>query len=758
MILRIIGKLAEKIGVVVFPGGTANIGELHINGKVFNRERRNRKALLYKIRESWIEGFLEKSFASKARIELSLEQRLDAVSLDYDSPEQLRQVLPTGTKLSARFTDQLGVGHTLLIIGAPGSGKTITLLEFTHDLVERAESDISFPIPIFLKISSWTIKRGTIAVWLLQELQMIYKVPKKLAQDWLKEQQFILILDGLDEVKLEFRDQCVAAINQFSQDYGQTDIIVSSRIEDYENLTVQLRFQTAIFIQPLSPQQVENYLDLVDNQLSKIRLAIQIDPVLQELSQTPLMLSIMVLAYQGLEVDKLPKMTLEERREHLWDKYIQRMLERRKYHHKTLKKTNQTHYSPKQVMFWLSWLSRYLHQDSQTVFLIEYMQPKCLQTQKQRLVYRFGVGIFSGLVSGLIFGIAVILITVLDFGVFKINSSNIYIDLFYGLSSILACILIVLLISLGSGLGDIKDIKPVENLRWSWLRFTKTLFACLSLLLIVGIVGPFFDLFNGFSNSLGKLPEIYWLSILITGLFLGLIRWLTKRHKHNILEELFFDLFSGGVISTYIAILWIIFSALLWIFAYVRIWLTHCQPNQLNFCLSVALSHYFSSIVSFGLIGLIIGLISGVIYGLISPDINKTKTVPNQGIWQALSNAKSLFLVGGGIIFGILFLYGSITRLQSHSKFLTFRDDLEGALLGGIIAGIFCGLIAGVACIQHTVLRIILHQKGYIPWNYADFLDWASDHLFLRKVGGGYVFIHRLLMEHFLKLKSEKYG
>jgi hypothetical protein len=33
-------------------------------------------------------------------------------------------------------------------------------------------------------------------------------------------------------------------------------------------------------------------------------------------------------------------------------------------------------------------------------------------------------------------------------------------------------------------------------------------------------------------------------------------------------------------------------------------------------------------------------------------------------------------------------------------------------------------------------------------------LDWASDKVLLQKVGGGYIFIHRLLMEHFAQLEA----
>ena len=35
------------------------------------------------------------------------------------------------------------------------------------------------------------------------------------------------------------------------------------------------------------------------------------------------------------------------------------------------------------------------------------------------------------------------------------------------------------------------------------------------------------------------------------------------------------------------------------------------------------------------------------------------------------------------------------------------------------------------------------------PLNYIGFLNYASERVFLQKVGGGYIFIHRLLLEHF---------
>jgi hypothetical protein len=69
-------------------------------------------------------------------------------------------------------------------------------------------------------------------------------------------------------------------------------------------------------------------------------------------------------------------------------------------------------------------------------------------------------------------------------------------------------------------------------------------------------------------------------------------------------------------------------------------------------------------------------------------------------------------------------------------SFLTKR------VLGGLGYG-------GLACLQHFILRLLLVRQGTAPWRYADFLDYAAERLFLRKVGGGYIFIHWLVQEYF---------
>ena len=67
------------------------------------------------------------------------------------------------------------------------------------------------------------------------------------------------------------------------------------------------------------------------------------------------------------------------------------------------------------------------------------------------------------------------------------------------------------------------------------------------------------------------------------------------------------------------------------------------------------------------------------------------------------------------------------------------------------------GLILGGTdtVIKHLVLRVMLWRNGDIPTNYAKVLDHASNLILMRKVGGGYIFVHRYLLEHFAAIEEE---
>jgi hypothetical protein len=67
------------------------------------------------------------------------------------------------------------------------------------------------------------------------------------------------------------------------------------------------------------------------------------------------------------------------------------------------------------------------------------------------------------------------------------------------------------------------------------------------------------------------------------------------------------------------------------------------------------------------------------------------------------------------------------------------------------VGGAAVGFLAfgGETVLKHYALRLALISEGRTPWRYVPFLDHCARLVLLQKQGGGYVFIHRLVLEHF---------
>jgi len=80
---------------------------------------------------------------------------------------------------------------------------------------------------------------------------------------------------------------------------------------------------------------------------------------------------------------------------------------------------------------------------------------------------------------------------------------------------------------------------------------------------------------------------------------------------------------------------------------------------------------------------------------------------------------------------------------------MNLKEGLFNGLFFGLLFGIIVGLMFGFGvAIKHYTLRLVLFLDGSMPLNYVRFLDYCGDRILLRRVGGGYMFIHRTMMEH----------
>ncbi len=153
---------------------------------------------------------------------------------------------------------------------------------------------------------------------------------------------------------------------------------------------------------------------------------------------------------------------------------------------------------------------------------------------------------------------------------------------------------------------------------------------------------------------------------------------------------------------------------------------------------------------------IVVGVTSSLLSGWSAKEIERRLT-PNQGIRRSFWNACFGGLVSGviaavaGGILGWMLAVGFGDRSLEDLLKAFWVLGAVFSLIGGIIGGLQTG---GAACLQHFILRLLLVRNGQAPLNYPAFLDYAADCLFLRKVGGGYAFVHRTLLEHFAALPS----
>ena len=623
------------------------------------RDASNRQAMLNRVRDFWVKGLLESSLHEEARIELGLEERRDAVAerpWDVILRTQGRPdcVLPPGTKISDVFER---VGRSLLILGEPGAGKTTTLLELAREMIDRAERDPSEKIPIVFNLSSWTDPKQTLNEWMAEEMRDNYRIQKKIAETWIENDALLPLLDGLDEVVSERRAACIDAINGYLDEHS-AQAVICCRKEEYEALDAELKLESAVLLQPLTPEQIDGYLERLSPDLGSLRQLLKYDRELQEFAKTPLILSIMTLAYRGMSIEELKSLgSIEDLRRHLLKTYVDRMFER-------TGRTDPKLYSKEDTIRWLSWLGRKMSENNQTVFLIERMQPAWLESKAQRRLNSILVIVGGGIICGLIGGLSGVLV---------------------------------------GGLSGVAEWGLI-----SWLD--SVLFFGLIGVLIFGLIGGLtFGLIGGLEKGEIKPAEV--------------LNYKMKPGREMLIGVLVGGLSGGLIFGLSSAVLSQIFRSI------------HVQIDVMNL----------------GLRGAMFG---GVLFGLgggFSAAEKEMIAAPNQGILLSAKNAIILGL-SSALIFGPIIL---VVIWSFYWPFFGMFFGLNGVLFFVVFFGVIVGMLfgGGRAVVQHFILRFILYREGLLPWKLVTFLDYATERIFLRKVGGGYVFVHRMLMEYFASLE-----
>lgn len=688
------------------------------------QDRRQLRILRQRVQQIWIDGYLRAILHDVPRIRPGRQVLEEAVDEPWGDtatrpwemvlhrPGQARRTLPEQQSMLALFRE---VGEALLVLGPPGSGKTTALLDVAREALREADAHADRPVPVVFNLSTWA-PPAPLLDWLVDELKAKYKVPEQHGRRWLGDYRLLLLLDGLDEVAEAHRAACVEQINVLI-DSGVPGILVCSRLEEYNALPGQLKLNAAVGLVPLTPEQVDAYLEQAGEALASLRVTLHSDPPLRELSQSPLMLNVMSRAYHGLTAADLQHEaldTVEERRHHLLATYIDRMFER--------VGEARWRFGRTETLRWLGELARQMQQRSQTLFLIEQLQPSWLATRPEKLLYTLVSRILSGVLLGVVLGTTILLLLIRPHQTLLFRPSDAW--PWFGLAMVFGM--------LAGGTAGLLDA-----LRFAWGSRTAQAeaprganliyVASYAVLMTVSAAGLVRWIGGEGTLWFGVLGGLVW--GLVVGWFLS-----AKRPQYRLEQD----------IRTVEALGW----------SGARAWRQGQRGAIAGWVSGLGLGlvglpfldtgDVVTEIIVVLLIGLGVGLLGGAIggvFGGLQGTLVEDKRTPNEGIRLSLRNTA----VGGGIVGGVfgLLIAGPVAVVSG----------LERGLLAGLAGGFFAGALAalwygGFDVILHYTLRGLLVARGYLPRRLVAFLNYAADLVLLRRAGGTYAFLHRVLLEH----------
>jgi NACHT domain len=318
--------------------------------------------------------------------------------------------------------DRADVKGQLLILGAPGAGKTTALLELAEALVDQALDNPKTMIPMIFELSNWRDERQSIKDWLLQQLYNKYKVNPNsgIFEPWIEQRRLLPLLDGLDELGFERQKLCTQRINEFVTPEQQ--VVVCCRVKEFELAHISLaNLSWAVQLQPLTDRQIEAYLTHVGNpelwvqihQNQEMRQLLDPVKALQYpehdepgLFRVPLFIS---WAAQVFE-DGRPLKGKADLLQQYVDKKLKIDAKRPDRQRKQIKnyqrpfKSNEREINQQEVQY-LHWIALYMQKRGDVEFLIEEIDSSWLDHIAVEWEYQILVGLICGMTAGVISGL-----------------------------------------------------------------------------------------------------------------------------------------------------------------------------------------------------------------------------------------------------------------------------------------------------------------------------------------------------------------
>lgn len=151
----------------------------------------------------------------------------------------------------------------MVLLGAPGSGKSVLMLQLAEQLVEMI--DRLNQVPIVYSLASWDSLNVELEDWLIEQTADEFGLRKGVARDLVQDGRILPLLDGLDEMgttgETRRAMRAVERVNDYIAVTPQCRVVITSRDSKlYGRLAGRIRGATTIAIVPLGETRIEEQI------------------------------------------------------------------------------------------------------------------------------------------------------------------------------------------------------------------------------------------------------------------------------------------------------------------------------------------------------------------------------------------------------------------------------------------------------------------------------------------------------------------